>query len=119
MKTLTVALASVLLTAAGAAFADDITPDHYADVPSTKTRAQVQAELAQAKQDGSIKVWSTTYNPLTKFVSTKTRGQVVAELQAAREDGEYATLNSEDGGSLQVAHAPRAKSVAPTLAQVR
>jgi hypothetical protein len=119
MKTLTVALASLMMAAAGAAFADDITPDHSADVSSVKTRAQVQAELAQAKADGSIKVWSTTYNPLTKFQSTKTRQQVVAELQAAREDGEYATLNSEDSGSLQVAHAPRAKSVSPTLAQAR
>ena len=119
MKTLTVALATVLLTVAGAAFADDITPDTYNAVPSVKTRAQVQAELAQAKQDGSIKVWSITYNPLTKLVSTKTRGQVASELQAAREDGEYAALNSEDSGSLQVAHAPRAKPVSRTVAQAR
>ena len=117
MKTLSVAVASLMFVAAGAAFADDITPDTYNTVPSVKTRAQVQAELAQATADGSIKVWSTTYNPLTKFQSVKTRDQVVSELKAAQASGEYAVLNSEDSGSFALAQAPRKAGVSPTLAR--
>ena len=117
MKKLSVAVASLMLVAAGAAFADDITPDTYNAVPSVKTRDQVAAELAQAKADGSIKVWSTTYNPLTKFRSVKTRDQVVAELKAAQASGEYAVLNSEDSGAAVLAQASRKANVSPTLAQ--
>ncbi|MEW6707266.1 MAG: DUF4148 domain-containing protein [Pseudomonadota bacterium] len=112
-------LAALMFAVAGAAFADDITPDPYNAVPSVKTRAQVQAELAQAKADGSIKVWSTTYNPLKVARSVKTRDQVVAELNAARDSGEYAVLNSEDSGSSVLAQGPRKAALAPTLAQAR
>ena len=117
MKKLSVAVASLMLVAAGAAFADDITPDTYNAVPSVKTRDQVAAELAQAKADGSIKVWSTTYNPLTKFRSVKTRDEVVAELKAAQASGEYAVLNSEDSGSSVLAQAPRKANAPSTLAR--
>lgn len=117
MKKLSVAVASLMLVAAGTAFADDITPDTYNAVPSVKTREQVQAELAQAKADGSIKVWSTTYNQFSNVRSVKTRDQVVAELKAAQASGEYAVLNSEDSGSAVLAQASRKTHVSPTLAQ--
>ena len=113
------AVASVLLAVAGAAFADDITPDPYRDTPAVKTRQQVQAELAQAQQDGSIKVWSTAYNPFKDAPSVKTRAEVVAELKAARASGEYDALNSEDGGALAVVHAPKQRDSSRTLAQAR
>ena len=103
-------IAALMFAVAGAAFADDITPDTYRDTPSVKSRVQVQAELAQAKRDGSIKVWSTSYTPLPLARSLKTRDQVVAELQAAQASGEYAALNSEDGGASFVAGAPGAAS---------
>lgn len=108
-------LAALMFAVAGAAFADDITPDTYRDTASLKSRTQVQAELAQAKRDGSIKVWSSSYNPLPLAKSLKTRDQVSAELQAAQASGEYAALNSEDGGASFVAQAPQGaagKSVA-------
>ena len=50
--------------AAGNAFADDITVDRNAFV-SSRTRAEVQAELAQYQQSG-VNPWSIAYNPLRK-----------------------------------------------------
>jgi Domain of unknown function (DUF4148) len=54
-----VALASV---AAGNAMADDITID-TTPFTSTKSRAEVLADLAQYKQAG-VNPWSTSYNPM-------------------------------------------------------
>jgi len=105
MKKLTVA--ALMFAVAGAAFADDITPDTYRDTVASKSRAQVQAEREQAKRDGTINAWSFRYNPLSFSKSLKTRADVVAELQAAQASGEYAALNSEDGGTLAQARAPR------------
>lgn len=99
------AVAALMFAAAGAALADDPTPDTYRDTVASKTRVQVQAEREQAKRDGTIKVWSTSYNPLTVARSLKTREQVVAELKAAQASGEYAALNAEDGGASFVARA--------------
>jgi ABC-type tungstate transport system permease subunit len=54
-----IALASV---AAGNAMADDITID-TTPFTSTKSRAEVLADLAQYKQAG-VNPWSTSYNPM-------------------------------------------------------
>ena len=72
------AVALLSLVATGAALADDITPDDTATqvFAETKTRAQVQAELAAARADGSIKAWSIGYNPLAMARSTATRAEV-------------------------------------------
>jgi hypothetical protein len=66
--TLAIVLAAL---AVGNAFADDITVDRNAFV-SSRTRAEVQAELAQYQQSG-VNPWSIAYNPLRNFRSTKTR----------------------------------------------
>jgi hypothetical protein len=84
---------------AGNAFADDITIDP-APFTSTKTRAQVQTELAQYKAAG-INPWSTQYNPLKQFKSAKSRAEVVAEYVAARD--EVAAFSGEDSGSAWLA----------------
>ncbi|MBG9389016.1 DUF4148 domain-containing protein [Caenimonas aquaedulcis] len=98
-----IASALVIATAAfaGTAFADDITIDHT-PFNSTRTRAEVQAELAQYKTNG-VNVWSTQYNPLKTFKSGLTRQQVVAQYVASRD--EVAALNSEDSGSAYFAQA--------------
>jgi len=95
----------------GAAYADDPTPDNNQSVASTKTRAEVQAELAQAKRDGSIKAWSMHYNHLAVAKSVKTRNEVLADLKAAQASGELNALNSEVTG---FADAARAVKPAPT-----
>lgn len=80
---------------AGTTLAGDISVD---DTPftSTRTRAEVQAELAQFKQAG-VNPWSTSYNPVRDFRSEKTREQVTAEYQASRDS--VAANTSEDSGS--------------------
>jgi hypothetical protein len=83
---------------------------------STKSRAEVQAELFAYKKAG-VNPWSTWYNQLAGFKSNTTRQEVVAEYLAARD--EVAALNSEDSGSayLTQAIAQRTRNGAgPTLA---
>ena len=105
-------IASALVIAAyvtGNAFADDITVDPT-PFAGTKSRVEVQAELAQHKAAG-VNPWSTQYNPLKQFRSAKTREAVVAEYIAARD--EVAALNSEDSGSAYLAQATTPR-VAPS-----
>jgi hypothetical protein len=105
-----------MLAVSGAALADDPTPDSYRDMaPSAKTRAEVQAELQQARRDGSIKVWSNQYNPLTAAQSLRTREAVRAEVIAARQTGALNALHGEDSGSAYLA-AQGARQAAPLLA---
>ncbi|HYE70076.1 MAG TPA: DUF4148 domain-containing protein [Aquabacterium sp.] len=111
MNAKTLATLTIAFAAAGSAFAE--TPTVVTDnFVSTKSRAEVQAELAAYKRAG-VNPWSTQYNPLRSFVSTNTRAQVVAGYLAARD--EVAALNSEDSGSASLAFAPRA-NVSTTLA---
>ena len=78
--------------AAGSAFADDIAIDST-PFTSTKSRAEVQAELRKP----GANPWSTQYNPLATFKSSVTRAQVRAEYISARH--EVAALNGEGSGS--------------------
>lgn len=80
---------------AGTTLAGDISVDDTA-FTSTRTRAEVQAELAQFKQAG-VNPWSTSYNPARDFRSEKTREQVIAEYQASRDS--VAAITSEDSGA--------------------
>lgn len=109
------AIALLSLAAAGAAFADDITPDNSATqvFTTTKTRAQVQAELYAARADGSIKFWSTSYNPLLAARSLKSR----ADVRAEREPGYAAAWYGEDSGSFALSHVrPSARPAQPLFA---
>ena len=105
-------LAALALSAAGVAFADDITRDDSAAAVSTKTRAQVVAERDQAKRDGSTKVWSTTYNQFASVKTTTTRGAVSAETLAQRRAGTLNAMNGEDSGSFALS-----QGVAPQAGQ--
>lgn len=80
-------------------------------VPS-KTRAQVQAELAQYKREG-VNPWSIQYNPLASFRSTADRADVTAAYIASRD--EVSALNGEDSGAAYLAQA-RGVAPATTLA---
>jgi len=95
----TIATALIAFSAAGAAFADDITIDD-SRFTSTRSTADVQAELKQFKQAG-VNPWSQGYNPLKDFRSTKTRAQVTAEYLNARD--RVAAFTAEDSGSAYLA----------------
>lgn len=106
------------LAAAGSAFADDPTIDDSARSVSLKSRAQVQDELFAARADGSIKVWSISYNPLRVAKSVKTRAEVKADVLAARGQSFDATWYGEDSGSFALARMPAARQAAPIYAAV-
>jgi hypothetical protein len=94
------ALALVLATAAaGNAFADDITVESTPFV-STMSRAEVQADLQQARAS-SIDPWAQDYDHLAGFRSERTRADVSAEYMAERD--QVAALNGEDSGSVVLA----------------
>ena len=107
----TLALSLVLAAAAaGNAFADDITPEP--SFVSTLGRAEVQAELQQARASG-IDVWAQDYDHLAGFRSERSREEVTAEYTAERDM--VAAMNGEDGGSMQLA---QHELPAPVAAQV-
>lgn len=96
-------LAFAAITAAfvsGNVLADDITMDPNPFV-SQRTRAEVQADLAQFKQSG-VNPWSTTYDPLKNFRSARSRAEVIADYVQARDS--VAAMNSEDSGSTYLSH---------------
>jgi len=103
-------VALLSLVAASAAFADDMTPDNTAATPSLKTQAQVREELFQARANGSIKVWSTSYNQFTGMKTVKTR----AEVRAERSYGFDQAMYGEDSGSFALARKQPAR-VVPAL----
>ena len=74
---------SVLAVAGGAAFADDITVANDA-FTSQKTRAEVTAEVLQARAGGQLQFASEMgVGTPTATMSTLTRDQVRAELRNA------------------------------------
>ncbi|MCD6078034.1 MAG: hypothetical protein K0R89_1972 [Ramlibacter sp.] len=98
-KTFTVAAAVLASAFAASAFAE--TPTIVTEpFVSTKSRAEVQAELAQYKRAG-VNPWSTQYNPLRSFRSAVTREAVTAEYIASRDV--VRALGSEDSGSTYLA----------------
>lgn len=94
-------LASVVLASAFAASAFAETPTVVTEpFVSSKTRAEVQADLAAYKQAG-VNPWSTQYNPLRGFRSALTREAVTAEYIASRDV--VRELGGEDSGSTYLA----------------
>jgi hypothetical protein len=110
-RTLATALVLAASAVAGNAFADDITVDTTPFV-SSKSRAEVQADLAQFKQAGTSP-WSTQYNPLRSFASNTSRAEVTAQYLASRD--QVAALNGEDSGSAYLAQY-RVRNTVTTLA---
>lgn len=93
--------AAALLAVSAAAFGGQVLAETPNAVPeqqfvSAKSRADVQAELAQYKQAG-VNPWSTSYNQLRGFKSTASRDAVTAEYIAARD--QVAAFNGEDSGA--------------------
>lgn len=97
-KILASSLIALATVAAGSAFAADRDYPVVAVAPSTSglTRAQVQAELAQARQDGTLAAYNDDQNyPVIAPVGTpKTRAEVRAELEQAIKDGTMPVIRS-------------------------
>ena len=104
--------ALVLAAAAGTAMAETPTVVKETFV-STKSRAEVQADLAAYKKAG-VNPWSIQYNPLREFKSTTTREAVTAAYIAARD--EVAATTGEDSGSAYFAQGGHAVPANTTLA---
>ena len=108
-RKLATALVLAAAAAAGNAFADDITIDTTPFV-SSKTRAEVQAEVGQVR---GISPWSMQYNPLAGYKGDRTRAEVTSEYIASR--NQVAALTSEDSGSAYLAQV-HVRNVGTTLA---
>jgi hypothetical protein len=89
-----IALATFALAAGtGSAFAQEAGSDAWMNAQSGKTRAEVLAELKQARADGSIRAASAGYlNPL---VGSTTREAVRSQTLAAARSGELARVDAE------------------------
>lgn len=109
---------ALALAAAFSAHAESPTPDDSATQvwSSTKTRAQVQAELFQARKDGTTRMYSISYNPLALAKSTATREEVKAAVNVARAQGTLDVMTGEDSGSFYLASLPQNREAARILA---
>ena len=89
---------AVAAIASGNAYADDITIDTTPFV-STKSRAEVQAELLGQPERlrASASEWSRQYNDVPQIKSTYTSEQARAEYKVSREL--VSALTGEDSGS--------------------
>jgi hypothetical protein len=87
------AVAAASLFSAGAAFAQEATPDTWLQVQSTKSRADVSAELFAARQSGLTKAWSAGY--MEPVRSSALRATVKASTLQAIASGEMKAINAE------------------------
>ena len=112
-------VALLSLVAAFAAHAESPTQETTAEraTVSTKTRSQVQAELFQARADGSIMAYSNTYNPLTVAKSLATRQEVQAQLRVERSLNPAERMLGEDSGSFYLAQVPHSRDASRALAK--
>jgi len=87
-------IAAAALLSAGAAFAQEATPDTWLQAAtSTKSRTDVSAELAAARKSGLTKSWSAGYmEPVRTHL---VRAEVKAETRRALASGEVKAINAE------------------------
>jgi len=89
---------------------------YKASTASTVTRAQVQADLAQAKVYGNA-IRSDVENIVAPSTSTLTRAEVRAETLRAIESGELQALNSDHNGFYGPVQAKRVPVANTQVAQ--
>ncbi|HEY8608455.1 MAG TPA: DUF4148 domain-containing protein [Noviherbaspirillum sp.] len=91
--------AVAVFAAANSAFAAEWV--EFSDFKSTRTRAEVIAEMKQAQADGTYAAARQEAPvPAANFASGKTRAQVVAELEQSKADGSYALMHQEYQGQF-------------------
>lgn len=87
------AIATASLLSAGAALAQEATPDTWLQLQSTKSRADVSAELFAARKSGLTKSWSAGY--MEPVRSHALRADVQAQTARAIQNGELKAINAE------------------------
>jgi hypothetical protein len=100
---LSLALTATVFAAVGTGTAR---ADDYMEPPpfvGTLTRAEVRAQLDQARQSG-VNPWADDHNPLATFQGSRTRDEVTSEYLAGR--ATVAAFNGEDSGSVHLARQP-------------
>ena len=91
------AAAAITLLGTGAAFAQEATPDTWLQsAQSTKSRAEVSAELTAARQSGLTKAWSAGY--MEPVRTSALRAEVRANTLQAIASGELKAINAEVSG---------------------
>lgn len=114
MKFPTVIAAVATVFAAAGASAQEATYELPQPVTTQTTRAAVNAQLQQARANGTLQVTEWDRQASTPSVSTRSRADVQAEARAAVASGASLALVAEphgfDGGV-----APRGKAVAPQV----
>lgn len=104
--------AAVLAAFAGSAMAESpLLPND--SFTATKTRAEVQADLAAYKKAG-VNPWAMSYNPLRYFQGQKSRAEVTAEYIASRD--QVRQFTGEDSGSTYLAQVRGTAIPSSTLA---
>jgi len=89
-------IAAIALTAAaaGSAFAQEATPDSWLQgAQAGKSRAEVSAELATARQTGLTRAWSAGYIEPVRHSALRT--EVQARTLQAIQSGELKAINAE------------------------
>lgn len=88
-KTCNYAIAGMLVAVAASASAVEGTQDFKDEVLSTRSRAEVLAELTDARTAGQLDRRGEAYGSFAprEIVSTLTRAEVIADLQIWRESG--------------------------------
>jgi hypothetical protein len=112
MNRISALIVAAAALAATASYAGDITVD-TTPFASTRSRAQVQAELAQFKQVGP-NVWATQYNQLAQFTPRRSRAEVRAEYLASR--AQVAAFTAEDSGSAWLVRSRSERAAATRVA---
>ncbi len=90
------AVFSASVAASGAAFAQEATYELPLPAVSTTSRAAVQAELLQARADGTLRVTEADLNRHDPVQSLRSRADVRAETLAARASGELQAVGADD-----------------------
>ena len=117
VTTTAAAALALAMIASSNAYADDITVDNTPFV-SSKTRAEVQAEvMGRGPMSIASSEWSTQMNHAAQPKSDFTRAQATAEYLAARD--QVNALNAEDSGSSYFASLPRRMNDRILMGQTR
>jgi hypothetical protein len=119
MNTIKLTAVAIALLGSVSAFAQEGTQEFTNLPPSSLTRAEVKAELAQAQAKGLLDMRGETYGgfDVRSFESTRSRTQVLAELDVARRSGELDRRN-QVYGSFASGEITSTRSRAEVLAEL-